>query len=187
LQTSDQKIITPADSVAQAVAQVRSVQVLADATVAITTDSTSISIGPAGEVAPGIMPAAGFNLGGAMPQAPRGGTMGMFCEALVSCGLGGFLLTIGILTMKNSPWGRTMHLIYAVLKILAAGAGAYATYVVWIALATSNDPSADTSGEVIWIIIIAAVGMLYPLALLVLMNVRGVREFYKTPVVGRIV
>ncbi len=152
---------------------------------AITTDiDVSISIGPAGEALPGIVQAAGYQASGTPNlHITRNTTNLMMLEAFLSFGAAAFLLTVGILTLKNSPQGRRLHFAFAGVKIILFGVAAYTTYVAYDAVNSGNN-GADSMLE--FGFSLAALGLIYPIALLIVLNTRTVREFYKTPTVGRV-
>jgi hypothetical protein len=105
-------------------------------------------------------------------------------ETLLSFVAAGVLLAGGIMLLRNSPLSRWMLLGYAIGKLLLAGLACYAIYSVAMAL-NASDPDAGSTA-LAWMLIVAATGVIYPIVLLIVMNLRFVREFLATPTVGRI-
>jgi hypothetical protein len=185
LQVAGQRIIGPANSVSEAVGQIQSAQMLADSTVGITTDINVFSIGPSGEMLPGIIPAKGYQQpGGANLSISHGVTTLIMVEAFLSFGAAAYLLVVGIMTLKNSNVARRLHLIYVVAKLGLFAVAMYTTYVVYQSIGgDSNNPAA---GMLYVGLALSAIGIVYPIALVVAMNLRSVREFYKASIVGRV-
>jgi hypothetical protein len=109
-------------------------------------------------------------------------------EALLSLGLAIYLLVIGILVFRFSRRGRRHHLIYAVLKLPLT-----VFFVVCWTILTGNmveltvartsgmaAAAPTTMGLAIGFGLVAAVSAIYPIALLVVLNTRTVREYYQT-------
>jgi hypothetical protein len=185
LQASTQKIITPANSVAEAVGQVRSAQILSDLTVGITTDSDAVSIGPNGEVMPGIMPIAGFQQNKGPPIHLTHGTAGLMqAESFLSFGAAAFLLVSGIMTVKNSSASRRLLLLFVGVKLALFTLAAYLAYAVFKGL--EGDSGTRISNIVLYGFGLAIGGLIYAVALGIVMNLQSVRDFYKAPVVGHV-
>ena len=67
---------------------------------------------------------------------------------------------------------------------MLAGLSCYAIYSVAAELG-ANSPDA-TSTALAWMLIVGATGAIYPMVLLMVMNLRSVREFLGTETVSRI-
>jgi hypothetical protein len=111
-------------------------------------------------------------------------------EAAASLALAILLLVAGIMVLRQSPTGRRLHLIYALVKLPLAIAGGIG--IVWLAAGMANTFNAAGGGggasgappEAIgWGIALAVGGAIYPLALLIALNTRGVRDYYRAGVV----
>ena len=107
---------------------------------------------------------------------------------VLSLGLAVLLLVAGIMVLRQSPSGRRLHLIYAVLKIpvaLAAGLSfAYAMHQMMSGFAAAGAPTGVGWGVSLWAAVPAALGCLYPVALLIALNTRTVREYYHSVAEG---
>ena len=185
LEAPSQNLITPSASVAEAAAQVTSVQALGDGTIAITTTGTTISIGPNGQVMQGLMPASAMN--GPWGKGPivqrRDATM-LMLDAVLSFAAAGFLLACGIVLLRNRPMARWMYYAYGVGKILLVVLSCYAVYSVALQLAKQSPDAQSTA--MAWMLITALPGAIFPVVVLVVMSLRMTREFLGVETVGRI-
>jgi hypothetical protein len=185
LQSGDQKLITPTASVAEAVQQVQSAQVLPDGTVAITTQTDTVSFGPKGEVFPGITQASVFSQPKILPlNIARRDTTLMNLDCLLGLLISAFLLTIGIMLTRNSALARKLHLGYAVFKLLLVALTCYSWYMVWNEVINNpNNPQPDPNAPFAVMCIFGLPGAIYPIILLIVLNLRSVRQFFAAPVV----
>jgi cellulose synthase/poly-beta-1,6-N-acetylglucosamine synthase-like glycosyltransferase len=92
-----------------------------------------------------------------------------------------FLMICGILVLRNSPHARRGHLIYAGLKIPIA----LVEVVVYVWMMKSVFASMSTAGGANAFVIISAaiqgaISCAYPIALLIVMNQRSVKEYYQS-------
>lgn len=106
--------------------------------------------------------------------------------AIASLGLAVFLLVTGIMTLRQSPRGRRLHLIYACIKIpLAIAAGVASAQVArdFAAAMAAIPGGAAAAGAGGWSlfsgVIPVVLGCAYPIALLVVLNLKPVREYYR--------
>ncbi|HZL37018.1 MAG TPA: hypothetical protein VFC78_16985, partial [Tepidisphaeraceae bacterium] len=105
-------------------------------------------------------------------------------DAIVSAGLAILLFVSALLLLAQSPRGRRLHRIFAVIKIPAAPFGG--AMIAWMnyELVTTNavrrggNVSAAASIAIYWGIAIAVAGCLYPIALLIVLHTRTVRDYY---------
>jgi hypothetical protein len=185
LQSPSQTLVTPSASAAQAAGQVVSAQILQDGTLAMTTNSSSMSFGPSGQSYPGIMSASMAGSGwGKPPVVIRKNADYLLIDSMLCFVMAGLLLASGITLLRNAPIARWLHLGYAVGKLLLVVLSCYALYTVGEQLGGSS-PDAQ-SAAMAWMLIVAAPGAIYPLVLLVVMNLKSAREFLSTPTVARI-
>jgi hypothetical protein len=77
-----------------------------------------------------------------------------------------------------------MHLGYAGVKVVLAGLSCYAVYTVAIELNASSQDVRSTA--LTWMLIVAAVGFVYPVVLVITMSLKPVREFLEAATVARI-
>lgn len=99
--------------------------------------------------------------------------------------LSALLLVAGIFTVRARPAGRTMHLWWAWLKIAVSLFGAVATYIFWrefigqTAAASGQPNVAATALSTGLIMSLMGLGLaiLYPIAVLIVMNLRSVRNY----------
>lgn len=182
LELSSQTLIAPSPSVAEAAAQVVSVQAMGDGTIAVTMAGGSMSFGPTGRTFPGVI-AISQTIWTPPMVARRDATL-LVLDALLSFVAAGFLLACGIMVLRNSPISRWMHLGYAIGKIPLVALSCYAIYQVAMAL-NARSPDAESTANA-WMMIVGMPGIVYPIFLLIVMNLRSVREFLGTPTVARI-
>jgi len=102
----------------------------------------------------------------------------MLATALASIGLAIYLLVCGILMLRQSLRGRRLHLIYAAIKIpVAIAAGVAATWVER-ELATNSAALGGVGVGVFSGLVPALLALAYPVALLLVLNLREVREYF---------
>jgi hypothetical protein len=101
------------------------------------------------------------------------------------------LAVLGILTLVGSPRARGGHLVWAWLKlpavVLTGAATAAATKAMFVGVAAmapaagAGSAAATMGGKMALIqgILYALVTMIYPVAILIVMRTRGVREYYE--------
>lgn len=176
-----QSVVTPQDTVEQMRAQVRSVTVETDGTVVVSTDLSRLRLTPDG-LAYEYGSIVGLAQGASAPSASMAALVLAVGEAVVSGLLGIGLLGLGILTLRQSQRGGWWHWVYVWIKLpLALAAVAIWAWfyhdmltAVW---ASSKPPE-------MWTIVIGAcygaLGLVWPLVLILLLRSRGVREYYAT-------
>ncbi len=108
----------------------------------------------------------------------------VIAESVASLALAVFLLLSGIFLLKESPRGRRLHQIFALIKIPLAVI-AIAGFSWMMADLTSNmrrfpGGSGPSDGFVTFGIVLSAAGLIYPIALLIIMHTKTVREYYRT-------
>lgn len=168
---------------------VRAAQPLGDGTVLITFPNGMASIGPQGQVTSNATGAGGpapFGMpSGRIPI--NGAAMALAGFATVaSFGLAIYLLVIGILVLRESPRGRKLHLVYAMLKIpvtiLGAVAGWWVTTSFFDAFMAAAGSAATPAGMFSAGIgmILGAIGLIYPIALLIALQSRTVKDYYNS-------
>jgi hypothetical protein len=182
LESPSQNLITPSASVAEAAAQVVSVQNFGDGTIAVTTNGGSMSFGPRGQMVAGVMALSQMNW--KPPVVARRDTSLLVLDSVLSLAAAGYLLACGIVVLRNANVSRWMMLGYAIGKIPLGGLSCYAIYQVVLGL----NPRSSDSGSMAfaWMMIMGATGLVYPVVLLIVMNLRSVREFLSAPTVSRI-
>jgi hypothetical protein len=187
LESTSQTLITPSPSVTQAAAQVLSAVSLPDGTVAVTTKTGSMSFSSMGQSFQGIMAInamRGPPWMGRSATVPRRDATLLMLDAILSFAAAGFLLACGIMMLRNRPASRWMHLGYAGVKVVLAGLSCYAVYTVAIELNASSQDVRSTA--LTWMLIVAAVGFVYPVVLVITMSLKPVREFLEAATVARI-
>lgn len=102
--------------------------------------------------------------------------------AVLSLALAIYLLVIGILMLRQHPRGARLHKIYAWLKIPTAIVGGIAWVMLWTSIIASTAPAGSAGAVTPTIItgsvIAIVVGCLYPVALLIALQVKSVREYF---------
>jgi hypothetical protein len=133
---------------------------------------------------------AGGGFGGPMAppfRIPAAAALMTGLESLASLLLAVFLLVCGILTLRQNRWGRRGHLIYAALKIpLVIVAAIGWAWLFYSMSSTVTGGSANPQSSLVSMLQAggyAAVGLIYPIALLIVFTRRKVREYYN-PVGG---
>lgn len=116
------------------------------------------------------------------PLFSKTGIALQFANGLMASALAVLLLAAGIFTLLSRPLGRRLHLAWAALKILGAFLGAVAVYWFYMDIMTSTatmtpGPSASTGISVMMALISLGLALLYPIAVLIVMNVRSVRNY----------
>jgi hypothetical protein len=108
-------------------------------------------------------------------------------EAFLSVVWAIYLLIVGILVMRSSFKSPRLLRIYAWVKIpLAMMAGAALGWMIYgFATAVKNTPGgvSTTSGFfmiAVWIAILIALGLAFPISVLIVLRARSVREFFNT-------
>lgn len=172
-----ERIVLPGPSVAAAVAQVKSASVLSDGSVAIVTDSNTVSFSPDGTISPGITTAAAAaGMSGSFPVSRRLTAVLTLCTA-ASIGLAVLLLVVGLFVLKGSPTSRRVQMIWAGAKIILVLATAFAWYRFWAEVTAGNATGSD-AGIVAMVVGGTMVLLVYPVAVLIALNSRGTRDYF---------
>jgi hypothetical protein len=182
LESPSQTLIVPSLSVAEAAAQVKTVQTFGDGTIAVTTNGGSMSFGPTGQAVPGVTAISQTKW--APPVVARRDTSLLVLDAVLSLAAAGYLMACGIVLLRNSAVSRWMMLGYAIGKILLGMLSCYSIYQVALGLSARSPDSESTAFA--WMMIVGATGFVFPVVLLIVMNLRSVREFLGAPTVTRI-
>jgi hypothetical protein len=120
---------------------------------------------------------AGFAPGAPVVTVSKPAATVVIIEAMLSFLLAIYLLVIGILVLRQNSKGRLLHNIYAGLKLPLAIVATIATYQFW---ATFRASTTTGSAAAIGMAALVALGMVYPLGLLIVMQTRTVRDYYKS-------
>ncbi len=182
LESPSQTLITPSPSAAEAAAQVQSVQSMGDGTIAVIMNGGSMSFGPTGQALAGVTSAS--QMMWKPPVVVRRDTTLLMLDAVLSLAAAGYLLACGIVVLRNLAVSRWMTMGYAIGKLLLGVLSCYSIYQVAMELG-SKSPDAESTAFA-WMMIVGGAGLVYPIVLLIVMNLKGVREFLGTPTVARI-
>lgn len=115
-------------------------------------------------------------------------------SAVVAFLLSAFLLVLGIMVLMDAPRARRGHLLYAWLRIASAVLAAVATFYMYTEMFDGMTAAGGTGGmppRVSSMIgLVAAAGSavfacIYPVALLIVMHTRTVRDYYARLTSGR--
>lgn len=190
LSSPTQEIITPASTSQAITSQILSAGTDSLGSINIVTYNASAEIQPSGAVS---MATGVFKKAGSPTAALANFTTFLHSRSyLLMTGvlgamnfmLGGYLLIIGIMTLRGSRSGARLHRIYAWIKIVLAICGAL--LVVWLIrqVAVPSSSSAIyqmgfTGGLIIAGMLSAVIGMIYPVALLITLRTRSLRAFYQ--------
>ena len=126
----------------------------------------------------------------------RGGSLygGVVRDALVRTILGvamGFLLAVyllvaGIVTLRQSPRGATLHWVYVGLKVISTvcvAAGStwlFHSAIQSIGRMTTTTAMPTMADMLPSTLFFAGLGLLYPIVLVILLRTRSAREYYRT-------
>lgn len=189
--------IQPSPNSVGLVSQVKSAVLFSpDGTLAITFAKGTMMLDKAGNPVAGT-PAPKFKPGSTRATrnilgGDRASVQYISIEAIVSLLLAGWLLTAGIMALRQKAASRWMYLVFVGVKILCSAGGLLA--MVWLlngletadrSLAAGSNPYAFRmsrfSGSVTMMIGLTAAGLLYALLVLgVLLGSREVKEYYRS-------
>ena len=103
-------------------------------------------------------------------------------ESLASLALAGFLMFSGIMLLRHSSQARGMHQVFALVKIPLALIAMAAFWWMMDDIADNlrQVPGAGTptDGFIVFGLVLAGAGLIYPVALLITMQSRSVRDYY---------
>lgn len=145
--------------------------------------SSSLMLGPTGAVISQTSP-AGMAFAPTFSISPWA-LAGYIASTVLSLGLAALLLVAGIMVLRQSPKGRALHIAYALVKIpvavLAGVSFAYMMYGMvnsaWTMGAAGGGAGPGT-GAAMWTAVPAGLSIIYPIALLIVMNLKSIREYY---------
>ena len=185
---------------------IRGAQPMGDGSVMVTFPNGMAQVGPQGQIqmssftaADGTMTTTTANAGTFTVGGPFGGGGGRVRVNGAAMALAGFatlvgtllavyLLVSGILVLRDSQRGRKLHLIYAWLKIPVTILGALAVWWLTTSLFESMMAQSGAAGVAaspamsmgigIQQAVMAVFGLIYPVALLIVMQTRGVKDYY---------
>jgi hypothetical protein len=162
--------------------------------------SSTVTIGPQGQTTTSTFGSgsssaavAGFGFGSkAVPI--KGVAMALATvAALAGIGLAIYLFVIGIMVLRGSARGRGLHQVYAGLALAVIVLGTAAAWWLTSNFTTSFNAAAGTNplarGTMVTLVstvvmmphsVVAVMGCIYPIALLIVMQTAGVKEYYRT-------
>ena len=129
--------------------------------------------------------------------SPRG-IVAHIATSVLSAGLAVVLLVAGILTLRRSPASRWLHLLYAWLKFPVAAAGALCFAYVMSRMSNDLAAGAGLAFDIRYRIGIswtealttagrlAALGCIYPLVLLAVLNTRAAKTYFRSLSGGKV-
>ena len=174
------------------VRQVQSVSMQWDSSAQVSLRHGSLVINPSGQV----VSSATMNTGTSLTRLQLRTSASVLTLLTSAAGLmlAIYLLIVGIVTLRQRPTARRLHLIYAVLKLpvgVAAAVGWY-LFVADVSCSlgamaatsaggggTGATTNASTVGAMVFAVILGLLACAYPLALLIVMNTRTVRSYYR--------
>jgi hypothetical protein len=185
---------TPGQQYVSAIAiptAIRSAQAMSDGTMLLTFPNGFASIGPQGQMTSSSSGggAAAFPFGNSRIKINRTAMALASFSTLLGFGLAIYLLVIGILTLRGSPRGRSLHLIYAWLKIPVTILGAVAAW--WLTTSFMEALMAGNSGNPMFQqgifagvglqhAVMGAIALIYPVALLIALQTKAVKDYYSS-------
>jgi hypothetical protein len=186
LQSPGQQIIAPGASTAWAVSQVTAANVDGQGSIDLWTRTANVTLDPSGAIStvvtsvngPNVVTSSSFRSGNPFPFQSSS-----FLPVIISSFLGillaAYLLTIGILTLRGSPRGGRLHWIYAWLKIALAICGGISIVVAFNAVTGAAPSNIFLAPAIIGGIFSAAIGVIYPIGLLIALRSRTLRAYYE--------
>ena len=172
LSSPNQQLVTPGSSVSVMSA---SVQPNGNAIITFNTGSMLV-LGPQGQV----ISSGAFR----MPKVSLATAMTLMGEAGASILLAIYLLVIGIVVFRSYRGTAKLLRIYAVLKIplaIAAGIG-IGRFGYELTSSSLLASSGMGSAFYVWGVVLAIVGIAFPIGLLIALSTRGVRNYYNSVV-----
>ncbi len=185
IQSNSATIIFPATDMAQLLGQVAAVTSLGNNTVMVAFTQGSIVLNPDGSatVTPGFNPHPSAGVAAGRVKSPSSDTI--WIDAGLDVLLSIFLLTIGIITLRNSLVARKLMLIYVAAKVVitlltsVAIWSMFQTFKSNMDAATAAQNSAAVDHVAMTMMVLAAFfGLGYPLLMLLLLWTRSARAFY---------
>jgi len=172
-----ERIVLPGPSVASSVGQVKSATVLADGSVAIVTDSNTVSFSPDGTISPGVTTAAAAAGGSASFPVGRRLIALLTLATAASIALAVVLLVVGLFVLKGSPMSRRVQMIWAGAKIVLVLGTAIGWYRFW-ADVTAGNPTASHLGLMVMVAGATILLLVYPVAVLIALSTRSTRDYF---------
>jgi len=188
LSNSTQGFFTPAATIPEVTSQVQSVSVFGTGgttQLTLTTNQGMLSLDATGNTTSSTTWAAG---GGVAFGGPGGAPFNIdttaagfaIGSAVIGACLAVYLLVIGILVLRQHPRGGRLHKIYAWIKIPLAIVAGIAWVMLWASLFSGGGAAARsmTPAVITGAVVAVLVGCLYPVALLIALRTKSVREYY---------
>jgi hypothetical protein len=148
-----------------------------------TTDST-VTLDASGSITSTSTASQATSIGfrGTLPSFDRHASQWMSFLSAIQLAVAVYLLICGIFMLRqDSSLGRRMHWIYIVVKLPVAIAACGVAWWLWhgflISQSVSNPSSGSAPEKALWFVLPAAIGMIYPVVLLmVLLMNSGARK-----------
>lgn len=173
-----QTIVAPRDTSNEILSQIQQVSVEPNGNVVVSTDSFTITLTPDG-LGYEYGSLTSMAKGATLPSVSRAALAMALGEAAVSVLLGIALLVLGILTVRQWPRGGWWHWVYAWVKLPLTVAAV--VVVAWFVNSAARFMGAP--GDWLGILVAGcygAVGLVWPLVLILLLRSRTAREYYLT-------
>ncbi len=117
---------------------------------------------------------------------PLGVRILAFVTALLQLGIAAYLIFIGIMLLRDSRHGRTQHLAFAWCKLLLVALSIWTNWA-WLSAQYAGFSAGPSRIEVaIMSVLLVVPAAIYPIALLIVMNTRSVKAYYRTWVSSRL-
>jgi hypothetical protein len=132
-----------------------------------------------------IYPNAGPMMFGNGPSAISMGAVTLvIAEGIISVLLSIYLLIIGILTLRQTPRGRRLHIIYALLKIpLAIICGIGWCWLIgglFASMPRNGAPPSITGVRAMLLCFVTVAAIIYPIGLLIAFATPSIKSYYDT-------
>jgi hypothetical protein len=185
-------LLAPTTSRIQVTAQSITSTILGDGSVMVFTSEGQVRISPVGIVtsrtlyhpSPTSPPTLNFNTTpfGGPSHVSRPAVILVVAEAAASILLSIYLLVIGILTLRQSPSGRRLHIIYGVLKIpLAIACGVGWCWIVGGLFSSIPNNGGNMPIQVVRLVLLlfaTGAAVIYPIALFIAFSTPTVHRYY---------
>jgi len=146
--------------------------------VTTTTTGTVVVVGGGGPATAGATTMATTTF--ASPRPPTRVVILALLNCLLHLGVAAYLLMIGILLLRDSRHGRTQHLAYAWFKLFLVVVAVWSNWAWYNAQFAGLPGGSSTVAVVMMSVLFVVPGAIYPIALLIVMNTRSVRTYYRT-------
>jgi hypothetical protein len=183
LEAPGEQIILPATSTPAVISQINAVNVDSSGTIDLWTANANVTLQPSGSISTIVTSGSGFNVHSSFqantPFPFQSSDMvPTLILSVLELLLAGYLLTIGILTVRGSAFGGRLHKIYAWVKIILAICGGIAVTWLFSSITGAVQTGVPQTPFILGGIFSALIGIIYPVGLLIALRSRTLRAYY---------